>query len=102
MKEEIQKIKSLLHDAALRKYGTAKRLEELKSDKGPKRREGRPPNQMHGGQNKGGWDNKKHQPNNNMGNNQGNWLQPEDPLAKEIRNKAKQNQADTQKPKNNN
>jgi len=46
---------------------------------------------MHGGQNKGGWDNKKHQPNNNMGNNQGNWLQPEDPLAKEIRNKAKQN-----------
>ena len=42
-KEEISKIKSLLHDAALRKYGTAKRLEDLKSDKGPKRRD-RPPN----------------------------------------------------------
>jgi hypothetical protein len=84
-KEEISKIKSLLHDAALRKFGTAKRLEDLKSDKGPKRRD-RPPNQMHN-QGKGDWNNKnKHNPNGGGGNG---WLQPEDPLAKEIRNKAK-------------
>lgn len=69
-KEEISKIKSCLHEAALRKYGTAKRLEDLKSDKGPKRRD-RPPNQTNN-QNRGDWKNKQNH--NQMGGGGNGWL----------------------------